>query len=86
MSATPLKDAREQEVIGFMKDISHNKDLLNKDDIALAKDHFQRAQRYYDKGDLASAFKEALDAQYLDEKNTEIEAFLDKVQARALSR
>ena len=86
MSATPLKDAREQEVIGFMKDISHNKDLLNKDDAALARDHFNRAQRYYDKGDLPSAFKEALDAQYLDQNNTEIETFLDKIQTRALSR
>ena len=86
MSATPLKDAREQEVIGFMKDISHNKDLLNKDDAALARDHFNRAQRYYDKGDLPSAFKEALDAQYLDQNNAEIETFLEKIQARALSR
>jgi tetratricopeptide (TPR) repeat protein len=86
MSATPIKDAREQEILGFMKDIAGNKEMLNKDDTALAKYHFQKAKIYYDKGDLASAFKEALDAQYLDQKNSEIEAFLDKIQVRALSK
>ncbi|MGA2774555.1 MAG: tetratricopeptide repeat protein [Candidatus Omnitrophota bacterium] len=86
MSATPIKDAREQEVLGLMKDISANRSLLNQDNTALANDHFQKAKRYYNKGDLASAFKEALDAQYLDQNNSEIEEFLDKIQERALSK
>ena len=86
MSATPIKDVREQEVIRLMKDISNNKDLSNKDEAVLAKEHFQKARRYYNKGELASAFKEALDAQYLDQSNTEIEAFLEKIQVRALSK
>lgn len=86
LSATPLQDAREQEVIGFIKDVANNKDLLNHDDIFLAKDHFQKAKRRYDQGDLAGAFQEALDAQYLDPDNQEIETFIDKVQARVLSK
>jgi hypothetical protein len=39
-----------------------------------------------EKGDLATAIKEALDAQQLDEKNPEIEAFIENVEAIALRR
>ena len=86
LSATPIKDAREQEILGLTKDIANNKDLLNQDNGFLAKDHFRKAKKHYDKGDLAGAFQEALDAQYLDPDNKEIETFIDKVQARVLSK
>lgn len=86
LSDQPVAYGREDDVLGLMKDISASKSALNKDDKALALDHFQKAKLSFDKGDLATSFKEALDAQYLDKDNPEIEAFLEKTESRALSR
>lgn len=76
----------EQEVIGLTKDMTTEKSILKQDNNALAKKHFEKAKRSYNKQDYATAIKEALDAQYLDPANTEIEKFIEKVQIRALSR
>ncbi|MDO8488631.1 MAG: tetratricopeptide repeat protein [Candidatus Omnitrophota bacterium] len=86
LSKQPISDLREQEVLGLMKDVSVSKSAANKDDKALAKKHFQKAKESFNKGDLATAIKEALDAQYLDKDNSEIEAFIEKTELRALSR
>lgn len=85
-SNQPIAFAREDDVLGLMKDISGRKSALNKDDKMLSQDHFRKAKLSFDRGDLAMAFKEALDAQYLDQDNREIEAFIEKVETRALSR
>ena len=86
LSSQPITDQREEDVLSLMKDMSVHKDVVNKDDKALAQDHFQKAKSSYKKGDLATAVKEALDAQYLDQHNPEIEAFIEKTASRALSR
>lgn len=86
LSETPIEDAREQEIIRLMKDVSAYKAALRKDNKALSKEHFEKAKRSYKKGDFATAIKEALDAQYLNPANKEIEEFIEKVQTRALLR
>jgi Flp pilus assembly protein TadD len=86
ISKMPLEDAREQEVIGLMKDVAVYKSRLRKDNKALSQEHFEKAKRSYNKGDFVTAIKEALDAQYLDPANEEIEKFIEKAQTRALLR
>ncbi len=87
LSKDPLKDAREQETLGLMKDVSYQKSILREDPKALAKYYFQNAKRiYYEKGDKLIAYKIATNAGQLDPANTEIEEFVDKVQTELLSR
>lgn len=82
----PASDLREEEVLGIMNDVTVHKSTFNKDNKALARNNFQKAKESFKKGDLAMAIKEALDAQYLDQDNPEIEAFIEKTELRALSR
>ena len=77
---------RQDDVLNLMKDVSTRKSESIKSDVDLAQDHFRKAKMSFDKGDLALAFKEGLDAQFLDQNNREIEAFIEKIEARALSR
>ena len=84
-SKNPLADLREGEVLGLMNDVAVNKSANNKDDKALSAVIFKKLKNVL-KEDLATAIKEALDAQYLDEKNPEIEAFIEKAELRALTR
>ena len=86
LSNSPVADARESEVLGLIKDVSKYKSAVNKNDKTLAQDHFNRAKQSFKRGDLATAIKEALDAQYLDQDNPEIESFIEKTELRALSR
>ncbi len=86
LSNRPIADQREEDVIDLMKDAAVYKSVLNKDNKALAQTHFSKARQSYNKGDLATAVKEALDAQYLDQDNREIEVFTEKAVLRALSR
>jgi Flp pilus assembly protein TadD len=86
LSNKPISDEREEQVLGLMKDVVKHKSVINKDDKTLAQDHFQKAKQSYNRGDLATATKEALDAQNLDQDNPEIEAFIEKTELRALSR
>ncbi|MCX5668558.1 MAG: tetratricopeptide repeat protein [Candidatus Omnitrophica bacterium] len=86
LSDRPFSDQREEEVLGLMKDISENKTEFNKDDKSLAQMHFNKAKHNFEGGDMSTAFKEALDAQYLDQNNPEIEAFIEKAERRALTR
>ncbi|MDD5771064.1 MAG: tetratricopeptide repeat protein [Candidatus Omnitrophica bacterium] len=86
LSSSPIADAREAEVLGLIKDVARYKAAVNRNDKVLAQDHFNKAKQSFNKGDLATAIKEALDAQYLDQDNPEIEAFIEKAELRALSR
>jgi tetratricopeptide (TPR) repeat protein len=86
LSGKPFSDEREEEVLGLMKDIAGDKTELNKNSETLAQAHFKKAKLSFNRGDMATAIKEALDAQYLDQDNPEIEAFIEKVEQRALTR
>ena len=85
-SRTPLRDSREHEVVEFLKEVANKKALLKNDDKALAREHFSKSKKSYDKQDYPTAIKEALDAQQLDPDNPEIQNFIDKAQVRALTR
>ena len=86
LSSSPIADARESEVLGLIKDVAKYKSAVNRNDKAFAQDHFNKAKQSFKRGDLATAIKEALDAQYLDQDNPEIESFIEKAELRALSR
>ena len=86
LSGKPFADEREADVLGLMKNIAEDKTEFNKNDDSLAQVHFRKAQISFNRGDMALAIKEALDAQYLDPKNPEIEAFIEKAELRALTR
>lgn len=85
MSDGSLQDTNEQNVLDLIKDMAVYKEELGKDDKALSRDHFTKAKRSFKEGDLATAMKEAIDAQYFDPDNKEIEKFIEKTQTRALS-
>jgi len=85
MSDGSNQDNNEQNVLDLMKDMAVYKEELGKDDKLFANDHFIKAKRNFKEGDLATAMKEALDAQYFDPDNKEIEKFIEKTQTRALS-
>ncbi len=82
----PSANRREEGLLVPAKDITENNSTLNKDEKALGRDHFQKAKQSFDAGDFTTAIKEAQDAQQLDQDNKEIEAFIEKVVLRALSR
>ncbi|MBI4707059.1 MAG: tetratricopeptide repeat protein [Candidatus Omnitrophica bacterium] len=86
MTDRPVQDAREQEVMGLLKDVSAQKSLFKKDDKAMAMSLFCKAKESYNIGDDVAAFKQALDASQLDPANKEIEDFVTKIQTRLLSR
>ena len=86
LSPRPVSYIREREVVSLAKDVVNEKYILKKDDSALARKKFQDAQASYSKNDYAAAIKDALDAQYLDPDNKDIEDFIEKTQNRALTR
>jgi Flp pilus assembly protein TadD len=86
LSGQPFADQRESEVLGLMKDIAGNKTEFNQNDENLSRAHFKKAKLSFNRGDMATAIKEALDAQSLDQDNPEIEAFIEKAELRALTR
>lgn len=81
-----IADMREQEVMGLTNDVIKKKDLNRKSTSELAKEHFRKAKLSYQKDDEVTALKEAIDAQLLDPGNKDVEAFIEKVQHRLLSR
>lgn len=76
----------EQEVTDLVNNVSDQKTLERKDDKQLAKSLFDKAKASYQKGDEITALKKANDAQQLDPANEEIQAFIDKIQLRLLSK
>jgi len=85
-SPNPVKDSAEKEVVNLMKDVANEKHALGQDDKLKASKHLKNAKVSYEKEDFATAVKEALDAQYLDPENKDIEEFILRTQRRALSR
>lgn len=86
LSDKPFEEAREQEVIGLMSDVSNTKAVMKKDNKALAKSYFSKAKLYFKKGDDVTALKIAIDAAQLDPSNKDIKEFVQKVQTRLLSK
>jgi len=87
LSERPVSDAREQSILGLMKDVSVRKEaVLKKDDKSVSREYFLEAKQSYKRGELAEALKQALDAQYLDQDNKEIEDFIEQVETRVLTR
>lgn len=86
MSARPEADSQEKEVVGLMKDVANEKYILRHDDKAFARKKLQQARFSYGKEDYATAAREALDAQYLDPDNKDIEEFVQQNQNRALTQ
>ncbi len=77
---------KEQEIIRLIDEVGNQKIILRQSNQALADKCFEKAKQNYLKQNYAAAIKEALDAQQLDPANKDIEAFIEKVQLRALSR
>jgi len=86
LSSNPAESLKEQDVLKLMKDVANEKYILSREDKMLARKHLKKAKDSYAKEDYAAAVKEALDAQYLDPDNKDIQDFIDKTQHRALSR
>jgi len=80
------QDIRERQVAGFLRDVAGQKQFRKDDREASAQDYFTNAQLLYKRGKELEALKEVLRAQQLDPDNSEIEAFVEKVQRRLLSR
>lgn len=82
-----MPNGNDNKVLAPTKDVALDKSAPNEDDNkVLARNHFKKAQESFKRGDLPTAIQEALDAQNLDQDNSEIEAFIEKTQLRALSR
>lgn len=80
------QDIRERQVAGFLRDVAGQKQFQNVDRDTSAQEYFTKAQLLYKKGKELEALKEALRAQQLDQNNSEIAAFVEKVQRRLLLR
>ena len=86
LSDKPFEVAREQEVVSLLEDVTTDKSGERKSNKTLAKSAFDKAKTYYKRGDDVLALKTAVDASQLDPTNKEIQAFVDKVQKRILSK
>jgi Flp pilus assembly protein TadD len=86
LSGQPFSDSREEDVLSLMKDVAQDKTKFNKLEENPAQKHFKKAKLSFEKGDMATAIKEALNAEYLDQDNPEIKAFIEKAELRALTR
>ena len=78
--------SREQIVFDLMREVQNQKAIYKKDERQLARAHLQKAKLKYENGDDVGALREAFDAKQLDSSNKEIDEFIDKVQARLLTR
>jgi len=79
-------DAREQEVVSLVKDVSVQKSLMKKDNKEMARLQFKKAKELYQKGFDAPAIREAINALQLDPDNDSIKGFIEKLQTRILSK
>ena len=70
----------------LMREVQNQKAIYKKDERQLARAHLQKAKLKYENGDDVGALREAFDAKQLDSSNKEIDEFIDKVQARLLTR
>jgi len=92
LSSNPAQEAKEKEALRMASGVAMKKQKASRKmqgldkNIILSQKHFEKAKKYYLKRDYAGAFKEALDAAYLDPSNKEINSFIEKVQSEALTR
>jgi tetratricopeptide (TPR) repeat protein len=86
LSKRPFRDAQVEEAMDLLADVAAEKALLRKDNKYLAKNYFEKAKISFKKGDEVTALKLAVDAQQLDPSNDEIKEFIEKIQARVLSK
>jgi hypothetical protein len=92
---------REQEILEFMQDVSTNLSALKEgkkeketkpykkveqDNRQISADYFNKAKQSYEKGDYVTALKQATEAQQLDPSNKKVNAFVDELERRLLSR
>jgi len=77
---------REQEIVALMTDVVEYKDILKKDNKALAASYMRKCKLMEQKGDQVTALKMAIDAQQLDPTNEKITEYIDKLQIRNLSK
>ncbi|MCX5705320.1 MAG: tetratricopeptide repeat protein [Candidatus Omnitrophica bacterium] len=77
---------REQEIVALATNMAVYKDILKKDNKALAASYMRKAKLMEQKGDQATAEKLAIDAQQLDPTNEKITEYIDKLQIRNLSK
>ncbi|MBU1727083.1 MAG: tetratricopeptide repeat protein [Candidatus Omnitrophica bacterium] len=85
-SKNPQQEMQEEETVRLLNVVSAQKALEQKDNKELAKTYFKEAKMLFSKGDDVTAYKKAIDAKQLDQDNSEIEEFIDKVQVRLLSK
>lgn len=86
LSDRPFEEFREQEVIELMKEVGTQKSTQKKDNKEQAKAYFAKAKLSFKKGAEVTALKLAIDASQLDPSNLEIVEFINKIQARLLSK
>ena len=86
ISNRPVQDMREQEIVALMTDVVEYKDILKKDNKALAASYMRKCKLMEQKGDQVTALKMAIDAQQLDPTNEKITEYIDKLQIRNLSK
>jgi len=86
LSKNPAEDAREQDTLNLVKDVTVEKSILQQDNKELAKANLEKAKLLYKKGDELTALKIAIDATQLDPSNVEINNFVEKLQTRVLSK
>ena len=79
-------DQPEEKPLSLTKETAVDRSVFNKNNQTPSQRSFQKAKKSFKSGDLATAIKEAMDAQCLDEDNKEIEAFIEKVETIALTR
>lgn len=81
----PTLTLEEEEMIGFMKEISSQKDLQKESNVELARAYFEKAKRSYDRHKYVLAMKQASYARQLDPTHPGLDEFIEKVHIRAIS-
>lgn len=81
-----LPQLNEQEIIRLAGDMADQKEILREDDNAQAKVYLNKAKVYYQRGEIAAALKEAINARQIVSDTREADDFIDKAQKRLLTR
>jgi len=85
-SDNPIKYAKEQETVKLVKETVVKKEIIEKDNRALAMELFGKAKEDYRKGNYIYALREAINAQHIDSSIEGLDEFIEKSQRMALAR
>ena len=85
-SDNPIKYAKEQETVKLVKETVVRKEIIEKDNRALAMELFDKAKEDYRKGNYIYALREAINAQHIDSSIEGLDEFIEKSQRMALAR